>query len=74
MRMEAQTVHRPRCKGKYLVLFRDQILNCLYRALDDVSALIKEFLDELERQTGWCWSLIGGGPTPNAGGKIQVTG
>ncbi|OCH84248.1 hypothetical protein OBBRIDRAFT_808383 [Obba rivulosa] len=34
------------------------------RALDDVPAVLRQLLDELAHRTGWCYTVVGGGPEP----------
>lgn len=44
----------------------------VYRAIDNAPTVITSVLEGLSRQTGWAWSIIGGGPSPEEGGNIRL--
>ncbi|OCH90155.1 hypothetical protein OBBRIDRAFT_835217 [Obba rivulosa] len=41
------------------------------RSLDDMPAVLRQLLEELVRRTGWCYTIIAGGPDPGDGGAIR---
>ncbi|KAG2093899.1 uncharacterized protein F5147DRAFT_779188 [Suillus discolor] len=41
--------------------------------IDQLVDILAEFFQELERLTGWSFSVLMGGPTPALGGKIDVS-
>ncbi|EMD34959.1 hypothetical protein CERSUDRAFT_96874 [Gelatoporia subvermispora B] len=42
------------------------------RSLDDFPAVVSQLIAELHRQTGWCITIMAGGPDPSDGGAICV--
>lgn len=34
--------------------------------------MLKEFFSELSQKTGWCFTVIGGGPCPEEDGEIRT--
>ncbi|EMD30814.1 hypothetical protein CERSUDRAFT_100966 [Gelatoporia subvermispora B] len=42
------------------------------RSLDDFPAVIRQLIAELHRRTGWCITVMAGGPDPSDGGAIRV--
>lgn len=45
----------------------------MWRTIDQLVDILAEFFQELERLTGWSFSVLMGGPTPALGGKIDVS-
>ncbi|KZS99509.1 uncharacterized protein LAESUDRAFT_765451 [Laetiporus sulphureus 93-53] len=40
--------------------------------IDSMPAMLKELFSELSRKTGWCFTVIGGGPCPEEDGEIRT--
>lgn len=44
----------------------------LYRTIESVASVLDSFVSDLAMKTGWAFSVIGGGPDPVNGGRIQT--